>query len=207
MTVISPEQVLEQLCAKASERTIESLKAVYQVCKEQQERGLNDFSFSTISRLGKGRGVPAAQSIRNKTGEHFKTLIAAFVAVTGSVNNALPKNGNSKTLAWIDAITDPVLKLQVNILYAQKKEADRLLHAVVPIDQHIEIHDHVGTTSTNARLTDLEREALEYLLSDEFKRVARLEIGPRGSIVSADNQKTFFPVATVDALNKVLLYL
>jgi hypothetical protein len=206
--MISTEKILEQLCENASERTIESLKAVYQVCKEQQERGLNDFSFSTIARLGKGRGVPAAQTIRNKTGEHFKTLIAAFAAVTSSVNKkASLKNGSSKTLTWIDAITDPVLKLQVNILYAQKKEADRLLHAVVPIDQHIEIHDHVGTTSTYARLTDLEREALEYLLSEEFRRVARLEIGPRGSLVSVENQKTFFPVATVDALNKVLLHL
>jgi len=207
MTAVSPEQVLEQLCAKASERTIVTLKALYQVCKEQQERGLNDFSFSTIARLGKGRGVPAAQSIRNKTGEHFKTLIAAFAAVANSTNKPSTKNVSSKTLAWIDAITDPVLKLQVNILYAQKKEAERLVQAVVPIDQHIEIHDHVGTASTNARLTDLEREALEYLLSDEFRRIERLEHGPNGSIVRIDTQKTYFPVATVDALNKALLHL
>lgn len=207
MTAVSPEQVLEQLCAKASERTIVTLKALYQVCKEQQERGLNDFSFSTIARLGKGRGVPAAQSIRNKTGEHFKTLIAAFAAVANSTNKPSTKNVSSKTLAWIDAITDPVLKLQVNILYAQKKEAERLVQAVVPIDQHIEIHDHVGSASTNARLTDLEREALEYLLSDEFRRIERLEHGPNGSIVRVDTQKTYFPVATVDALNKALLHL
>ena len=207
MTAVSPEQVLEQLCAKASDRTIVTLKALYQVCKEQQERGLNDFSFSTIARLGKGRGVPAAQSIRNKTGEHFKTLIAAFAAVANSTNKPSTKNVSSKTLAWIDAITDPVLKLQVNILYAQKKEAERLVQAVVPIDQHIEIHDHVGSASTNARLTDLEREALEYLLSDEFRRIERLEHGPNGSIVRVDTQKTYFPVATVDALNKALLHL
>jgi hypothetical protein len=207
LNVISPEQVLEQLCTKASERTIVSLKAVYQVCKEQQVRGLNDFSFSTIARLGKGRGVPAAQSIRNKTGEHFKTLIAAFTAVANSTNKPSPKTVSSKTLAWIDAITDPVLKLQVNILYAQKKEAERLVQAIVPIDQHIEIHDHVGTSSTNARLTELEREAIEYLLSDEFRRIERLEHGPNGSIVRIDTQKTYFPVATVDALNKALLHL
>ena len=207
MTAVSPEQVLEQLCTKASERTIESLKAIYKVCKEQHERGLNDFSFSTIARLGKGRGVPAAQSMRNKTGEHFKALIAAFVAVANSTNKSSPTNVSSKTLAWIDAIIDPVLKLQVNILYAQKKEAERFVKAVVPIDQHIEIYDHVGTSSTNARLTDLEREALEYLLSDEFRRIERLEHGPNGSIVRADTQKTYFPVATIDALNKALLHL
>lgn len=207
MTPITPEQVLEQLCVNASERTVESLKSVYQVCREQQERGLTDFSFSTIARLGKGRGVPAAQSIRNKTGDHFKTLIAAFALVTSTTCGAQVKCNVSKTLAWIDAITDPVLKLQVNILYSQKKEAERLLQAVVPIDQHIEIHDHIGATSTNARLTDLEREAFEYLLSDEFRRIEGLEHGPRGCIVRIDTQKTFFPVATLDALNKALLHL
>jgi hypothetical protein len=151
--------------------------------------------------------VPAAQSIRNKTGEHFKTLIAAFTSIADSTNKPASKNVSSKTLAWIDAITDPVIKLQVNILYAQKKEAERLVQVVVPIDQHIEIHDHIGATATNARLTDLEREALEYLLSDEFRRIERLEHGPNGSIVRADTQKTYFPVATIDALNKALLHL
>lgn len=207
MTNITPEQVLEQLCSKASSRRIESLKAVYQVCKEQSERGLTDFSISTIARLGKDRGVPAAQSIRNNTGEHFRTLIDAFDSLPNAASRATQSKTGNKTLAWIDAITDPVLKLQVNILYAEKKEAERLLQAVVPIDQYIEIRDHVGTISVNARLTDLEREALEYLISDEFMRVERLEQGPRGSIMRAESQKTFFQVATLDALNKALLYL
>jgi hypothetical protein len=207
MTTITPEQVLEQLCSNASTRTIDSLKAIYQICKEQQDRGLTDFSFSTVARLGKGKGVPAAQSIRNKTGEHFKTLIAAFSSKTNSTNKTTQKNSSTKSLAWIDAITDPVLKLQVNILYAEKKEAERLLQAVVPIDQYIEIRDNVGAASISARLTDLEREAMEYLVSDEFMRTERLERGPRGSIVRIDTQKTFSPVATLDAINKVLLHL
>lgn len=207
MTSLSPDQVLERLCSNASNRTIESLKAVYQVCNEQHERGLTDFSFSTIARLGKGRGVPAAQSLRNKTGEHFRTLIAAFECMPNNATNATKPRLSGKTLAWIDEISDPILKLQVNILLAEKSEAERLLQAVVPIDQCIEIRDHVGTTSINARLTDLEREALEYLVSTEFLRVERLEQGPNGSIVRAENQKRFFPVATLDALNKALLHL
>ncbi len=68
MSEITPEEVLSQLKKKASSRVQSSLEAVFTICKEQQERGLNDFSYSTIARLGKGRGVPAAQSIRNKTG-------------------------------------------------------------------------------------------------------------------------------------------
>ncbi len=207
MMAITPEQVLEQLCTKVSIRTVESLKAVYQVCKEQHERGLKDYSFSTIARLGKGRGVPAAQSMRNKTGEHFRTLIAAFDSISNAAAKVIKPSANSKTMAWIDEISDPVLKLQINILYAEKKEAERLLQAVVPIDQYIEIRDHVGTTSINARFTDLEREALEYLVSQEFMRTERLEQGPRGSIVRVESQKAFFPVATLDALNKALLHL
>ncbi|EGU31131.1 hypothetical protein VII00023_20065, partial [Vibrio ichthyoenteri ATCC 700023] len=69
MTNLSPELVLTQLKRKASSRIQNSLDAVFTICQEQQDRGLNDFSYSTVARLGKGRGVPAAQSIRNKTGE------------------------------------------------------------------------------------------------------------------------------------------
>lgn len=78
MTVISPEVVLKQLKSEVSERVQHSLQAIYQICIEQQQRGLNEFSYATIARLGQGRGVPAAQSIRNKTGKAYRTLISSF---------------------------------------------------------------------------------------------------------------------------------
>ena len=204
MSTITPEQVLNQLKKKASTRVQNSLEAVFTICKEQQERGLNDFSYSTIARLGKGRGVPAAQSIRNKTGESYRTLIESFTSSTKDQPRPERNTSKGKMHAWIDELEDPVVKLQANILYAQKKEAERLLNEVVPINQVIEVFDNVDVSVASIKLTELERSALEYLISSEFLRRHQLELGKNGSIVSTDTQKSFFPVATLDAIKKAL---
>ncbi|CAE6879565.1 carboxylic ester hydrolase activity [Vibrio sp. B1FIG11] len=204
MSEITPEQVLNQLKKKASSRVQNSLEAVFTICKEQQERGLNDFSYSTIARLGKGRGVPAAQSIRNKTGESYRTLIASFNSSAKDQPRSARSTSKGKMHAWIDELDDPVVKLQANILYAQKKEAERLLNEVVPINQVIEVFDNVDVSFASIKLTELERSALEYLISSEFLRRHQLELGKNGSIVSSDTQKSFFPVATLDAIKKAL---
>ncbi len=204
MSEITPEQVLNQLKKKASSRVQNSLDAVFTICKEQQGRGLSDFSYSTIARLGKGRGVPAAQSIRNKTGESYRTLIASFNSSTKDQRKPARNTSKGKMHAWIDELEDPVVKLQANILYAQKKEAERLLNEVVPISQVIEVFDNVDVSVASIKLTELERSALEYLISSEFLRRHQLELGKNGSIVSTDTQKSFFPVATLDAIKKAL---
>ena len=204
MSEITPEKVLSQLKKKASSRVQNSLEAVFTICKEQQERGLNDFSYSTIARLGKGRGVPAAQSIRNKTGESYRTLIASFNSATKDQPSQVRNTSKGKMHAWIDELDDPVVRLQANILYAQKKEAERLLNEVVPINQVIEVFDNVDVSVASIKLTELERSALEYLISSEFLRRHQLELGKNGSIVSSDTQKSFFPVATLDAIKKAL---
>lgn len=207
-TALSPEKVLKQLKNNASSRTQSSLDAVFTICKEQQERGLNDFSYSTIARLGKGRGGPAAQSIRNKTGESYRTLIASFISaapVSSTTQAKTPLKG--KNYSWIDELEDPVVRLQANILYSQKKEAEKLLQEVVPINQVIEVFDGVGSSPSPCKLTELERSALEYILSPEFLRRNQLELGENGSIVSSDKKKSFLPVATIDAIKKALQYI
>ncbi|MBC8798003.1 gamma-mobile-trio protein GmtX [Shewanella algae] len=207
MSEISPQIVLEQLKKTVSSRIQSSLDAIYQICIEQQERGLSEFSYSTIARLGKGRGVPAAQSIRNKTGEPYRTLIASFVNTSGKSEKSKATTSKSKRYAWIDELKDPVVKLQANILYSQKIAAEKLVKEIVPIDQVIEIFDGDSSASTTAKLTNLERDALEHLISSEFLRRQRLELGPNGSILTVDEQETFFPVATLDAIKKALQYL
>ncbi len=204
MSEITPEQVLCQLKKEASSRVQNSLEAVFTICKEQQDRGLNDFSYSTIARLGKGRGVPAAQSIRNKTGESYRTLIASFNSSTKDQPRPARNISKGKMHAWIDELEDPVARLQANILYSQKKEAERLLNEVVPINQVIEVFDNVDVSVASIKLTELERSALEYLISNEFLRRHQLELGKNGSIVSSDTQKSFFRVATIDAIKKAL---
>ncbi|RTR38191.1 hypothetical protein EKG38_14595 [Shewanella canadensis] len=207
MADISSNTVLEQLKTQTSSRVQDSLDAIFKICEEQQERGLNEFSYSTIARLGKGHGVPAAQSIRNKTGEPYRTLIASFAKATSKPEKANTHANKGKSYTWIEELKDPVVKLQANILYSQKLAAERLVKEIAPIDQVIEIFDGASSTPSLSKLTNLEREALEHLISTEFMRQQRLELGPNGSILTTDEKETFFPVATLDAIKKALQYL
>jgi hypothetical protein len=204
MNSVSPEIVLEQLKIEASTRVKNSLDAIYLICNEQIKRGLHEFGYATIARLGKGRGVPTAQSIRNKTGEPYRTLIKSFVDLHGKQEITKKRPTIGKGSAWIDEIKDPVLKLQVSILHAEKVQAEQLVKNIVPIDQRIEIYDGLSALGSQRKFTDLEREALEYILSNEFMRREQLEPSKNGSIVRCDNKELFFPVATLDALNKAL---
>ncbi|RWX54337.1 gamma-mobile-trio protein GmtX [Photobacterium chitinilyticum] len=204
MTGIPPEKVLEQLKQQVSTRMQNSLEAVFTVCEEQRERGLTDFSYATIARLGKGRGVPAAQSIRNKTGEAYRTLIDSFASANSKSEKYPSHSQKGQTYAWIDELEDPVVRLQANIIYSQKKDAERLLKEVVPINQVIEVFDGGATAASSIKLNELERSALEHLLSREFLRRHQLEPGANGSIVKSGSKESFFPVATIDAIKKAL---
>ena len=75
---MKPEELLNKLKVGSSLKIQQSLDAIYEICTEQQERGIHDFSISTIAKLGNNRGVPKAQSIRNKTGEKYRALIQCF---------------------------------------------------------------------------------------------------------------------------------
>ncbi|ADT69844.1 hypothetical protein PSEHALCIP103_03372 [Pseudoalteromonas haloplanktis] len=207
MTELSPKTVHEQLKKQTSSRVQSSLDAIFQVCTEQKERGLNEFGYSIIARLGKGRGVPAAQSIRNKTGEPYRTLIASFANSSLQPDKSTISLNKGKSFTWIEKLKDPVVRLQANILYSQKLAAEKLVKEIVPIDQVIEFYDGGSSSSPNLKLTDLEREALEYLISKEFMRRAGLEVGPNGSILSSNDKDNFLPVATLDAVKKALQYL
>jgi len=78
---------------------------------------------------------------------------------------------------------------------------------VIPINQVIKVFDNIDVSTASIKLTDLERSALEYLLSQEFLRRNQLEPGKNGSIVSSDTNKSFFHVVTIDAIKKALQYL
>ena len=78
MSKILPVNLLEKLKENANPKVQETLDAIYKVCEQQLKQGLYDFSIATISRAGHQKGVPKAQSIRNKSGEKYRGLITCF---------------------------------------------------------------------------------------------------------------------------------
>lgn len=199
---MSPEETLSYLISVTSTRAHRALNAIYHVCGEQLERGLSDFSISTISRLGFSRGVPKAQSIRNKTGESYRALIKSFADNSPVKKIALrPKSAD----AWIDDIKDPRLRLLVQIQASQLAEARTIAQEIIPPGFEIYVDDRRAVQAEH-KLNAVERRALEYVLSDEFMCQWGFNLGGFGDVVDASGVKVF-KSGTIDAIKKALEYL
>lgn len=198
--------LLETLKSDSSNKIQESLDAIYEICLEQKERGLTDFSIATIARLGHKRGVPKAQSIRNKTGEKYRALIQSF---SDSVQPLKALRKTSKTEEdWISEIDSPKHQILVRILASELKEAKKMINEMIPPKQRIDIYDHKGEVypSVNFKLTELEVRALKHLLSTEFQEEWRLSETGYGALVNEQN-KPVFKTGTLDAIRKALEHL
>ena len=196
---MSPEELLIELKKDVKLKVEQTLQAIYEVCAEQKKRGLSDFSFSTIARLGEGRGVPKAQSIRNKTGKPYRALIKCF---EDNIDQKKSKNKVYKgKLDWINEIEDVRLKILVAHQASQLAEAKRTIKEFTPPDMVININDGLGVQTDF--FTPLEKAALEYLVSDEFLDKWRFKKGAHGDVLN-ENGDRIFKIATLDAVDKAL---
>lgn len=199
---MNPQNLLEKLKEGGSAKQSQTLDAIFNVCQEQVDRGATDFSYATISRIGAGRGVPKAQSIRNRSGEVYQALIKCFAELSGSSDKPLKRKSAD---AWIDEILDPKIRLLASIQQAELNEAKRLVREIVPPGTTIVVDDRRSGLSQH-RLTDVERRALEFLVSDEFLKEWGYVAGDRGEVIDSQGNRMFKP-GTIDALKKALQYL
>lgn len=202
---MKPEELLNKLKVGSSLKIQQSLDAIYEICTEQQERGIHDFSISTIAKLGNNRGVPKAQSIRNKTGEKYRALIQCFADLS-SQKPKLRKPSQSEN-DWIEEIQNPKHQLLVRIMASELKEAQQIIREIIPPKQRIDIHDHKNISPNQSfKLSEQEVRALQYLLSTDFQKKWNLKPTHFGELVDESN-KPVFKVSTLDALRKALEYL
>lgn len=201
---MTPKELLDTLKIDASLKVQETLEAIYQICLEQQERGIQDFSVATISKLGHSRGVPKAQSIRNKSGEKYRALITVFAEASAKKKPIKPVKSDED---WIEEISNPKHKLLVRILSSELREAKKQVEEILPPKLRVDVYDHKSQKpAEEARLTEQERKALEYIISPAFQKKWELQANAYGEMVDRNN-KPVFKVATVDAIKKALEYL
>ncbi|WP_180023280.1 gamma-mobile-trio protein GmtX [Acinetobacter sp. YH1901134] len=202
---MSPEELLSKLKHNSSLKVQQSLDAIYAICVEQRERGIPDFSASTIAKLGFKRGVPKAQSIRNKTGEKYRALIQCFEDSPSQKSNL--KKTSQKDNDWIKEIKNPKHQLLVRIMASDLKAAHQTIREIIPPKQRIDIYDHKHMMSDQAfKLSEQEVRALEYLLSTEFQKKWNFRPTEYGELVDESN-KPVFKVSTLNAIRKALEYL
>lgn len=194
------EDLLLKLKEGATPKTKKTLEAIYEVCTEQIERGISDFSIVTISKLGAKRGVPKPQSIRNKSGEKYRALIKSFSDMAGG--NA--KRQSPRADDWVEEISSAKHKLLVRSLISDLKNAKDKLNEIIPPGSRIDVYDHRSQQAWEEEMfSHQERRALEYLISSEFVGKWNFRATEFGEVVD-DGGQVVFKAATIDAIKKAL---
>ncbi len=198
---MTPKETLEKLKKTTNERCHRSLELIYEVCLDQQKSGVNNFSVANIAKIGASRGIPKAQSIRNSTGDAYRTLIDSFSKSNGKNTSTFSTKKND----WIEKIKDPNTRLLVRSQEADLKKAEKLIREFIPIKTIIEVTDFTSEKPYSP-LSPLERRALEHILSPEFEKKLNLTKGKQGQM-TINNGELLFKSATIDAIKKALNFL
>lgn len=194
---MNPTEILCTLKKDCSLKKQKTLEAIYEVCNDMLSKNSTDFSFANIARQGRHKGVPSAQSIRNSSGQMYRTLIEAFQK-TGHSNRH-----QSKGVAdWIESIKDHKLRFLVRSQEAENYRLRSLLKEIVPPNLEVRVDDRTPFSADN-KLTDIERRALLYLISEEFRLQWGYTLGRHGDLLDNNGTKIFRP-GTLDAIQKAL---
>tara|TARA_R110001592_G_scaffold341474_1_gene630558 strand:+ start:33338 stop:33973 length:636 start_codon:yes stop_codon:yes gene_type:complete len=206
--MVDPNEVYEAIVSQlTNNRTKKSLEAIHEVCKEQDSAGASDFRIVTISKLGAKRGVPSAQTIRNKTGEQYRALIEAWQVVGEKKEKENKRNTvPSAKYDWVNKVEDPTLRYLVLDLVAQVRHLNAENKALVSVKK-LEIDYRSGSTEVKEKvLPDFlshELDSLKAAIDDNFLKRQGWEKGERGCVKDA-NGKMVFKNGWVDVIEKIL---
>lgn len=210
---MSPDSLLESLKRQSNTRKQFSLDIVYNVCKDQYERGSNDFSIATIGKYSAEQGGPAVQSIRNKSGEHFRLLIKTWADNAGGSTKKPARLELTQLSAAMEKVEDPAARAMIGMLMADRKtlksENDLLKKSVnIVIDRRIlsvtsKPEDPNEEQACQSLLSAIEIEALLHAVSDKILEAEGWIAENNGSMVNEKGRVIFKP-GYLTAIQKVL---
>ncbi|MFB9127791.1 hypothetical protein E2553_40270 [Paraburkholderia dipogonis] len=205
-------QFLEALCEGVHPRTEASLRLIFAICREQEERGSADYSVATIGRLSAERGGPSAPAIRNKTGEKYRALISAYAEQAGGQKKKRAVCRPSVSEELLEGIADPVLRTRINLLLADLEATRAQLlaarhiaaqKAVLVLSDGTQPQEHVATANEPPILTTQERKALATAISDKTLDHWGWTIDKSARVLT-DSGQVLFGVGFVSAIRKIV---
>lgn len=210
----TPDEVLAALKREATPRTQRSLDLLHSLCQEQHQNGSRDFSVATMGRLSAERGGPSAQPIRNKTGAHYRALLAAWAAHADGLTRKPPARAEPGVAEDVlEMIPDAAVRAVVGVILAENR---RLLGEVALLKRQAQVvvdrrpvAKEPGPTSAVqvlpvlSTLLPVEIEALQQAVSKERLQQLGWEVDERNGRVTKQGHPVF-PVGFMTALRKVL---
>lgn len=202
----SIDQTLQALINNSTATVANRLVALNRICQEQHERGSADFSVATIGRIAENQGVIKSQSIRNKTGEKYQTLIKAW----SDIFFGKETSKKSSSCDWIDKINDPQIKWLVRDQLTELSSLRREINALKSMSRQIYIGSSNAkdenlkddSASVSTALNKAEVDALMSGVDEERLMRLGLEIGSLGEIKNTKGINVM-PFGFVSAIKKI----
>jgi len=217
VTTIDPSAILEDLKAGASPRKARTLDLLFGLLQKQAESGVMDFSIATIGRLSSAAGGPTTQAIRNKGGADYRRLIEAWAASQATTRRKPLSPTNRQKLPTrfediLGRIEDSALRAVVGTLIAERNRffnENRILKAQsdIVVDRRPMKQEAPpaveGPPALNELLTDMEREALQAAVSEEFLEQRGWTALDNGRVKNEDGRSIYKP-GYLTAIRKIL---
>lgn len=198
MSNLDPQIVYEALKGQMkTKRSLRSLEAIHEVCREHREAGAFDFKAATIARLGASRGVPSEQTIKNKTGEPYRALIKAWQECVPNK----PKSSRKRD-DWVTDINDPRIRFLVEDLGAKNRKLEQQIAILRKAEFTIDLRETAGMNNF-PELIDSEIEALKKAVSKEFFEKMEWQSDSRGRVTDDRGNRIYGP-GYVTAIEKML---
>lgn len=210
---MTPNQLLDQFKSQSNARKQRSLQMIDDICREQKERGSQDFTVATVGKLSEQRGGPSCQAIRNKSGADYRVLIAAWAEhVGGTAKKTAVNMAPSRDDSLLRRIDDPVIRAEIGFLLAENRKLKGQVRLLQHTVQHPIVIDqrHGAAPVPEAEvllatdLSGLEREALTHATSDACLTENGWASDRRGAIVDAVSGRKIFKNGFITALRKIL---
>lgn len=218
---INIDVILADLKDDKVPRTQQNLDKLNNILKAYAESGQRDFSITQIGRVSaaeNGLGYEALRATRNK---HYRTLIEAWAQKCNtSTKKPLSPTSRSKSVPQdnklLERIPDPAVRALFGQIIAERnryrKEVNLLKqHANITIDKRpVRQFDTnakpsvEGLTSLLGILTESEKKALAYAISDECMENHNWQTTQAGQVKDMEYNSEIFPRGFTTGLRKLL---
>lgn len=209
--LMHPDELLDQLKKTASPRKQRSLELIYEICREQYERGSKDFSVATIARIAADRGGMSKGAIHNKTGDDYKGLIKAWAEHTGGVTRKVRQVCENPYTALIDKIENPALRSMMAGLLAENRQIRREITLLKAEDNRVidmrpspvQTREVVQILPASTGLYPSEIEALRHAVSDRLLKDEGWTTDAEGRVLN-EAGRVIFKAGYVSAIRKII---
>ena len=206
-----PDDLLDQLKKTATPRKQKTLDLIYEVCREQYERGSRDFSVATIARIAEDRGGPSKGAIHNKTGDDYKGLIKAWAEHTGGVTRKVRQVSENPYTALIEKIENPALRSMMAGILAENRQMRREITLLKAEDNRIidmrprtsESCEPIQVLPATSGLYPSEIEALRHAVSDRLLKDEGWTTDAEGRVLN-EAGRVIFKAGYVSAIRKII---